>query len=658
VGTATLTAVVVALVLAVAVGLLWQERRARAATVRRFTAGVRLLLDANPDHRLAASGPTGLAELARAVNDLAARRASAERDVAREATAARSEVEQERNRLAALMADLTVAVVVCSPGGRIVLYNAAARALLADDPALGLGRSVFAIVDRGLVAHALDLGTDGRAQGHVSTVLREDRLLQVRLTPVRGIDAAVSGFVLLLEDTGRLRARQRHEAQLRTLAEHTRASAGGIRAAVETLLDYPGMSAQEQAQFLTIVAEESARLGEQVQGWAAAAAGTGDQDDLLADVRGDDLLVVLARQVERDAGGQVSLPDPAATAQLWVRADSHALARSLERLTGRLHHTGGVDLVALSLVPVDGHARLELAWTGPALQETDLEAWLDEPPAGGVAATSREVVERHDAEVWTGASADGTAHVRMLLPVREAGVGSAPVLPAAAQSRPEFYDFDLFDLPEQALAWQERTLSELVYAVFDTETTGFHPNAGDEIVSVGAVRVLHGRLLRQEVFEQLVDPRRAVPPASTQVHGITDEMVRGQPGLEEVLPLFARFCDETVIVGHNVGFDLSFLRKAESRTHVRFTQPVLDTLLLDAALHPDHERHSLEAIADRFGLDVLGRHTALGDALLTGEVLVRLLALLQQRGITTLGQALEMSRATQQARLDARMYGS
>jgi len=658
VGAETLVAVVVALVLTATTGLLWQERRARAATVRRLTADVRLLLDANAEHRLAESGPAGLADLAQAVNDLAGRRASAERDVAHAAASARTEIEQERNRLAALMADLTVAVVVCSPGGRIVLYNAAARALLADDPALGLGRSVFGIVDRGLVAHALDRATDGDVRGHVSTVLRDDRLLQVRLTPVRGADADISGFVLLLEDTGRLRARQRHEAQLRTLAEHTRASAGGIRAAVETLLDYPGMTAQEQAQFLTIVAEESARLGEQVQGWATAAAGTGDRDDLLADVRSEDLLVVLARQLERGAGAQVSLPDPPAMDQPWVRADSHALARSLEQLAGRLRDTCGVARVALSLSPVDGHARLELAWTGPALPAAGLEAWLDEPPAGGVAASSRQVVERHDAEVWTGASADGTAYVRLLLPVSQAGAGSAPAMTAASESRPEFYDFDLFDLPEQARSWQDRKLAELAYAVFDTETTGFHPDAGDEILSVGAVRVLHGRLLRQEVFERLVDPGRAVPAASTQVHGITDEMVRGQPVLEEVLPVFARFCDETVLVGHNVGFDLSFLRRAESRTGVRFTQPVLDTLLLDAALHPDHERHSLEAIADRFGLDVLGRHTALGDALLTGEVLVRMLALLQQRGITTLGQALEASRATQQARLDARLYGS
>jgi len=102
---------------------------------------------------------------------------------------------------------------------------------------------------------------------------------------------------------------------------------------------------------------------------------------------------------------------------------------------------------------------------------------------------------------------------------------------------------------------------------------------------------------------------------------------------------------------------MSFLRLKEAQTGVRFTQPVLDTLLLDAALHPDHEGHSLEAIAARLGVGVVGRHTALGDALVTGEVFVRLLTLLQQRGIQTLGEALAAARATYQARLDARLYG-
>ena len=113
-----------------------------------------------------------------------------------------------------------------------------------------------------------------------------------------------------------------------------------------------------------------------------------------------------------------------------------------------------------------------------------------------------------------------------------------------------------------------------------------------------------------------------------------------------------------MLVGHNVGFDMRLLKEKEDRTGIHFGQPVLDTLLLDAALHPDHEHHSLEAIAARFGIGVVGRHTALGDALLTAEVFLRLLTLLHQRGTGTLGEALAASRATYQARLDARLYGS
>jgi DNA polymerase-3 subunit epsilon len=111
-----------------------------------------------------------------------------------------------------------------------------------------------------------------------------------------------------------------------------------------------------------------------------------------------------------------------------------------------------------------------------------------------------------------------------------------------------------------------------------------------------------------------------------------------------------------VLVGHNVGFDMQFLRIKEKETGVSFTQPVLDTLLLDAVVHPDHDTHSLEAIAGRLGVDILGRHTAVGDALVTGKVFLRLLALLRSRGIMTLGEAVQASRATIAARLDESLY--
>jgi DNA polymerase-3 subunit epsilon len=180
--------------------------------------------------------------------------------------------------------------------------------------------------------------------------------------------------------------------------------------------------------------------------------------------------------------------------------------------------------------------------------------------------------------------------------------------------------------------------------VLDTETTGLDPAGGDRIVSLGAVRVVNGRVLRQETFEQLVNPGRRVPAASTAIHGLTDEIVADAPRIEEALPELVRFAEDTVLVGHDIGFDLRFLEAAARSAGVDLTQPALDTLLLDAALFPGQLDHTLEAIADRLGVSVVGRHTALGDALVTAEVLVGLLGPLREAGIRTLADALSASR--------------
>ena len=84
---------------------------------------------------------------------------------------------------------------------------------------------------------------------------------------------------------------------------------------------------------------------------------------------------------------------------------------------------------------------------------------------------------------------------------------------------------------------------------------------------------------------------------------------------------------------------------------MRFDQPVLDTLLLSAVIHPNQPSHQLEAIAERLGVAVQGRHTAIGDALTTAEVFLRLVALLRQRGIVTLGEARAAARKSYLARI-------
>jgi DNA polymerase-3 subunit epsilon len=163
--------------------------------------------------------------------------------------------------------------------------------------------------------------------------------------------------------------------------------------------------------------------------------------------------------------------------------------------------------------------------------------------------------------------------------------------------------------------------------------------------------MVNGKLLHGECFDQLVDPQRSIPPASISIHGITPQRVRSQPTIGQVLPAFHRYAQDTVLVAHNAAFDMRFLQLKESTTDLRFDQPVLDTLLLSALLHPQQDSHRLEAIAARLGVQVLGRHTALGDALVTAEVFQKLVPLLADRGIHTLGQALEASRQTGYASL-------
>ncbi len=223
--------------------------------------------------------------------------------------------------------------------------------------------------------------------------------------------------------------------------------------------------------------------------------------------------------------------------------------------------------------------------------------------------------------------------------------------PSSIASRPEFYDFNLFGPAAEGLPEGLTPLSALTYTAFDTETTGLRPSEGDEIISIGAVRIVGCRLLRADAFDQLIDPGQPVPPEATRVHGIDTELVKGQPDIETVLPAFHRFVAGSVLVGHNVSFDLRFLQIKEKRSGVKFTHPVLDTLLLSAVVHPRHEDHTIEGIAGRLGVNMVGRHTALGDAIMTGEIFLKLLPLLADKHIHTLRDALDASRKTYLARI-------
>ncbi|MBX3605532.1 MAG: DNA polymerase III subunit epsilon [Piscinibacter sp.] len=673
------------LLLSGALGALARQAYLRwVAGAARLAEEAQVLLATDVQRELAPQGCAETRALAGVINQFAQQRDGLRADMAAQVKEASRGVEQERNRLAALMAELTQSVVVCNLDGRILLYNTRARTqfrALSHAPSvadgaelIGLGRSIYAVFDRALVAHALESVQQRLQRGaaHPSaqfvTGTRAGQLLRVQMAPVRaiaadgtaapggeaaGAEVALNGFVLMLENITRdFAAECERDRLLHGLTEGSRASLGNLQAAVE-MLDYEDLDAPTRERFLGVVRDEVQTMSRRIRELASHTTQTMKTRWPLEDVLGADLLAAAARRIETLHGCRVGMHG--VDAALWMKVDSFSLLQALVYLAGRLVEEYGLKSLQLRLAEAGGRARVDLVWTGQAMSTETVIGWETDPIRVGadtLALTVRDVVERHEGAFWF--ERERVRHesfFRLLLPLADAGEQLDAAMVVRSESRPEVYDFDLFRPTEQARSLADRWLAELAYTVFDTETTGLQPSEGDEIIQIGATRIVAGKLRREDCFEQLVDPQRGIPAASIPIHGITPEMVRGAPTIDVVLPAFHTFAQDTVLVAHNAAFDMRFLELKQARTGLVFDQPVLDTLLLSAVVHPQQASHRLEAIAERFGVPVLGRHTALGDAMVTAEVFMKLIPLLAERGIHTLGQARDAAQQTYYARV-------
>jgi DNA polymerase-3 subunit epsilon len=408
-----------------------------------------------------------------------------------------------------------------------------------------------------------------------------------------------------------------------------------------------------RTRFRTVVRDEVQAMSQRLDQTATEFADSLKARWPLEEMLGADLIAAAQRRIETRVGLPTKLEE--IDESLWIKVDSFSLIQAITYLASRLSDEFEVREVRFRLSAAGRLVHLDLIWSGQAMSTETVMSWELEPMRiedESSPLAVRDVIDRHDGEMWLEREkVRHRAFFRILLPAATPQEQAEADTYLRGESRPEYYDFDLFAWSEKSHALDDRLLSELTYTVFDTETTGLNPSQGDEIIQIGATRILNGKLLRSESFEQLVDPECPLAPESARIHGITAEMLRGQPTIDKVLPAFHAFAADTVLIAHNAAFDMRFLQLKEAQTGLSFDQPVIDTLLLSAVIHPNQESHRLEAIAERLGLTIVGRHTALGDAIVTAEVFLKLVPLLAEKGIRTLRQAREAAEQSYYARI-------
>jgi len=637
----------------------------------RMAETLRLMLSANRNFRVTPDGPPEVQQLARAANDLAQQRDELMDDVDAQIARAKASVEEEKNRLAALMSELAQAVVVCNLDGRILLYNNRARLqfkALAQGPTsvsggalIGLGRSIFSILEKNQVQHAQEvirqrLDAGKAALSNFITTTRGGQLLRAQMVPVlsAGVEgaAAMSGYVLTVENITRsLEQEARRDQALHSLTEGSRSALGSIRAAVTNLIDYPDMEPELRERFVKVVDDEAAKMSQRLDQTMAEFSDSMKARWPLEEVLGIDIIAAAQGRIDE----KLKLPTKTEEMDdaLWIKADSYSLVLALVFVAAKLQDHYEPRELRFRLTAEGKLAYLDLIWAGPAMSSETFYTWeMESMHVGGDTAplSLRDMIDRHGGEIWyQREKAAHRAFFRFVLPVATP-VAEQQEERSRASNRPEYYDFDLFNFADKSIDL-DRKLRDLTYTVFDTETTGLEPSNGDEIIQIGAARIVNNRLLRQEIFNQLVDPECPLKPESIPIHGITDDMVRGQPTIGAVLPAFHEFCEDTVLIAHNAAFDMRFLQLKEEQTGIRFSQPVLDTLLLSAVIHPNQESHKLDVILERLGIQIGSRHNALEDALATGEVFLKMVPMLEDMGIVTVRQALDAAAKTYFARV-------
>ena len=171
------------------------------------------------------------------------------------------------------------------------------------------------------------------------------------------------------------------------------------------------------------------------------------------------------------------------------------------------------------------------------------------------------------------------------------------------------------------------------FVVFDLETTGFS-NINDKITEIGAVKIRDFKIVDR--FSELVNPEKDISYRVQELTGITNEMVKDKPTIEEILPKFMEFVGNDVLVAHNADFDTGFIMQKCKEQGLEYKNKKVDTLMLARIMLPNLKRYKLDKVAKEVGVQLLNHHRAVDDAEATANIYIKFLEMLKKRGVEKL----------------------
>jgi len=586
----------------------------------------------NSSHRINIEGGKEILAITKAINLFADHHETLQKNIKEEINRKRAELEIEKNMLASFFDELPQGIIACNTEGEIILFNKKAKVIEAQNHTIGIGRSIFDIMDKDIITNALyeiNVKKPKRHEAASSSFIAlspGNVVIKADISPITDRRNNFAGFIVVFYNIGK-------DFEL--------------YAKIDNIFKCTGneiLSCLDQIKKENMVMPEMAAIEENLK--------KSEQDFIEKIKERLPFLVVSDRDiittVQKKAGEKLNISlKPQFPAHInWIRIETYSFIYAFLSILTILKNKTLKKAFNCTLFKEDNF--LAIFFHIPDA-EKNLNIFKDE----NLFLKLKDFLNYHAAQISLSFNEKSEKGIKILLPLAEMkepeGLRNI-VIAQDAYERPDFFDFDLFTKRKSDSKLNEMHLEDIVYTVLDTETTGLDTQ-NDEIISIGAVRIVNGRILNGEKFNQFIDPKMNIPLESEKIHGINNKMVEGKPDIKEVLPLFYKFSENTVLVAHNAAFDMKMFSMKEAETGIKFDSPLLDTLLLALIVYPMHKKHDMASIANFAGVDIVGRHTAMGDASATAEIFLKLIPLLAKKGIHTLNDAVEASKNTLYSKL-------